>query len=235
MRNWPRYIATLKMLLIASMQLIGMAAYADKPAADPARFEGEVAGIEQRDRVAPPPEQGILFIGSSNIRKWDVQESFPGLTVTNHGFGGSHASDSVFFFDRLVVPAKPKLIVFHAGGNDLSYGRSPEQLVGDVKAFIEKTHAALPKARLIYLGPFPAPIRVGLRGQFAETARLIRAAIHGDRLVSFIDPGPALLTKSGEVQPQLYENDRLHLNKDGYALLTRFTNRAIRREFARAR
>lgn len=222
----------LRLLAAPLLLFFSLGAHADKPPENPARFEEEIAAIERRDRLAPPAQGGILFIGSSNIRKWEVREAFPDLPVTNHGFGGSHASDSVYFFDRMVTPVAPKLVVFHAGGNDLSYGRSPEQLVADVKEFISKLHAALPRTRLIYIGPFPAPVRAGLRDKFVATERLARGAIHGDRLVSFLDPGKALLAHDGAIRPELYESDRLHLNRDGYALLTRYADRPIRRAYA---
>ena len=39
--------------------------------------------------------------------------------VTNHGFGGSKVADSTYFYDRLVTPFSPEVIVIFAGTNDI--------------------------------------------------------------------------------------------------------------------
>ena len=202
---------------------------ADHAPADPSRFAGEIATMEKQDAAMTPPQNGIVFMGSSNIRKWPLTDSFPGLPALNHGFGGSQLSDCVFYFDRLVVPFHPKLVVLHAGGNDLSAGRSPAQIAADLQAFAAKMHAALPGVRLVFIGLIPAPIRVGLTEQYHETTRLIHALARQDRLITFLDPARALLSHKGEIRPELYVEDHLHLNANGYALLTRFVAGDIQR------
>lgn len=225
-----RFKAVVVRSVVAStLCLLPVRLLADQPPADPARFATEVASLEKRDASTPPPQNGILFIGSSNIRKWPLAESFPGLPVINHGFGGSQLSDSVFYFDRLVTPFHPKLVVLHAGGNDLAAGRSPAQITADLQAFIAKLHSALPGVRLIYVGLIPAPIREGLRDQYHETTRLVRALVRHDRLVTFIDPEKALLSEEGEIRPELYIEDHLHLNAKGYEILTRLVSRDVQR------
>lgn len=214
-RPWARALGVLTFALLPHKVL------ADTPAADPARFELEVAGIVTHDDATPPPQHAALFIGSSNIRKWPVEQAFPGIPVINHGFGGSQVSDSVYFFDRLVTPYKPKLVVFHAGGNDLAAGRSPAQIADDLDAFIKELHKALPKTKLIYVGLIPAPVRWGLRDQYHETTKLITARLRKERWVTFIDPEKALLSPQGEIRPELYIEDHLHLNISGYAILTK--------------
>src|SRR5262245_57010070 len=81
-------------------------------------FANEIQAFEASDKTNPPPQHGILFIGSSSIRLWKtLAADFPGRPVINRGFGGSQIIDSVNYFDRLVLPYHPKLIVFYAGGN----------------------------------------------------------------------------------------------------------------------
>ncbi len=215
-------------LLPVAFCLLPATLFADQPAADPARFAAEIAAIEKHDASVPPPQSGIVFIGSSNIRKWPLFESFPGLPTINHGFGGSQLSDCVFYFDRLVTPCRPRLVVLHAGGNDLAAGRSSAQIAADLQEFIARQHAALPGVRLIYIGLIPAPVRWGLRDKYHETTRLVRALIRHDRLVTFLDPEKALLSRKGEIRPELYVEDHLHLNAEGYANLTHFVSRDAR-------
>ena len=192
------------------------------PPPDPKRFDAEVAAILDREAAQPPAQGGILFIGSSNIRKWPIKAAFPDLPLINQGFGGSQATDSTYFFDKLVLPFHPKLIVFHAGGNDISAGRTPKEVASDVEDFIARVHSELPEAKVIYIGLFPAPIRWQMEDKFHETTRLLTAALRHDRKVTFLDPEKVLLSSEGTIRPEIYEPDRLHLNADGYAIMTKW-------------
>src|SRR4051812_22210224 len=64
-------------------------------ARDYAKWEKEVAAYEAADRKSPPPKGGILFIGSSTIRRWQTLEAdFPDRKVINRGFGGTEIVDA---------------------------------------------------------------------------------------------------------------------------------------------
>lgn len=214
-RDLSRALCTLVLFLLPC------ALFADTPPPDPARYNGEVGGILDREAAQPPPQGGTLFIGSSNIRKWPILAAFPDLALINQGFGGSQVTDSTFFFDRLVLPFHPKLIVFHAGGNDLAAGRTPSEVAADVEEFVKKAHAELPDTKVIYVGLIPAPIRWQMEDKFHETTRLIAAALRHDRKVTFVDPEKLLLSPEGTIRPEIYESDHLHLNAQGYEIMTK--------------
>ena len=74
-------------------QAAGEPAKAAAPAAD--RWESAVAVFEAADKKSPPPKDAVLFVGSSSIRLWDLEKSFPDLATINRGFGGSQMSDAV--------------------------------------------------------------------------------------------------------------------------------------------
>ncbi len=57
--------------------------FASATAAD--RWEAAIQQFEERDKTSPPPKGGIVFIGSSSIRRWDLGQYFPGLPVVNRG------------------------------------------------------------------------------------------------------------------------------------------------------
>ena len=62
---------------------------AEKPVAKSARWEKEIAAFETADRANPPAKGGIVFVGSSSIRKWtSLAADFPAYPVLNRGFGG---------------------------------------------------------------------------------------------------------------------------------------------------
>lgn len=184
------------------------------------RWESDIAAYEAMDRKSPPVQDGIVFIGSSSVRLWDVRKSFPDLPVVNRGFGGSQLADSVRYADRILIPYRPKTVVLYAGDNDLAAGKSPEQVLADYKAFAAKVHGALPDTRIVYVAVKPSPKRWALIEKIRETNRLIRAAAEQDPRQVFVDVEKPMLTAEGQPRAELYRPDDLHLNDEGYKLWT---------------
>ncbi len=58
-----------------------------------AKWEKEIVAIEAKIESGASPQECVLFVGSSSIRKWNLKESFPDLLTSNHGFGGSQMAD----------------------------------------------------------------------------------------------------------------------------------------------
>ncbi|MBN1854589.1 MAG: hypothetical protein JW829_17795, partial [Pirellulales bacterium] len=58
------------------------------------QWEQEIRAFEALDRVRQPPQEAILFIGSSTIRRWEtLAQDFPEHKVVNRGFGGCQIVD----------------------------------------------------------------------------------------------------------------------------------------------
>jgi lysophospholipase L1-like esterase len=207
--------------LLVALALVAQS-FASAAQPDFARWEKEIAGIEQRDAQQKPMAGGIVFVGSSSIRLWELDKSFPDLPVANHGFGGSTIADSVHFFDRLVTPLKPKTIVFYAGDNDLANGLSTEQVHDDFDAFLGLVNEKLPEAKVIYLPIKPSPSRFKLLEKQQQANKAIKQSLasktkHG----VYLDTVAPMLDDNGQPRPELFRNDKLHLNDTGYELWTK--------------
>ena len=80
--------------------------------AAPEKWAKEIEKYAQADALKAPAKGGVVFIGSSSIRRWtSLATDFPGVTLLNRGFGGSELPDSVFYADRIVIPYAPRLVV----------------------------------------------------------------------------------------------------------------------------
>jgi lysophospholipase L1-like esterase len=201
--------------------LAALTALATARADDPPRFalwEREVRAIEESDRRQPPPQGGIVFVGSSSIRLWDVKKSFPELPVVNHGFGGSQIADSTHFAARLVTPLKPRLVVFYAGDNDLFFGQKPERLRDDFRAFAQAVHKDLPKTKIIFLAIKPSPSRWNLIDAQRRANEMIAAVCRADERLLYLDVATPMLGADGKPRPELFVKDGLHLSEAGYRL-----------------
>src|SRR5688572_26948363 len=142
LRPRPYIVAGLLCALAASGQIAAPA----PPGLDLAKWEAEIRAFEEADRQSFPSPGGIVFTGSSSIRLWKtLAADFAGLPVLNRGFGGSQIREVTAFADRMVIPYRPRLIVFYCGSNDVVSGRAVPDVVGDLQAFVRKIHAALPQ------------------------------------------------------------------------------------------
>lgn len=182
------------------------------------RWENEIQAFERQDAKHRPPENAVLFVGSSSIRLWKLEESFPDLKVINRGFGGSQLADAVHFAERIVIPYRPRLVVLYAGDNDLADGKKPEQVLADFKQFAAKVNTALPETRIAYLAIKPSVQRRALIDRVRETNAAIEQFITGDERVTYVDVFQPMLTADGQPRPELFRADGLHLNKEGYKL-----------------
>jgi lysophospholipase L1-like esterase len=186
---------------------------ADRP------FAKEIQAFADRDRTNPPPKGAILFIGSSSIRLWKtLAEDFPNHKVINRGFGGSQIIDSVNYADRIALPYRPKHIIMYAGGNDINDGKTPEQVFADFKAFAARIRAKLPTTRISYISIAPNPKRWAQVERIRAANAMIEEYTRRDPLLSFINVFPAMLGPDGNPKPDIYVEDRLHMNANGYAI-----------------
>ena len=189
-----------------------------KEAPDPLRFEKEIVKFEQADAANMPAKGAALFVGSSSIRGWKLGESFPEYVTINRGFGGSSASDVVHYVPRIVWPYKAGVVVFYAGENDISAGRSAEEVLGSVKEFVRLVREKQAGVKIVLVGIKPSPLRWDHRLEFRRANRLVEKWARGQRGLVFVDVEPAMLDEDGVVRGELFKSDRLHMNEKGYEL-----------------
>ncbi len=182
-------------------------------------WENEINAFAEIDRKQTPPENAVLFVGSSSIRFWEnLRQSFPDLKVINRGFGGSRLEDVNFFFDKIVLPYKPKTIVLYAGENDVNDGIAPETVAENYRKFSKMVRDKLPKTKIFYVSLKPSPSRWKLADNFRKTNELIKAEIAKDKNAKFVDVWTAMLNEKGEPMPDIFVGDNLHMNEKGYAI-----------------
>ena len=183
------------------------------------QFEPEIRAFEASDRAAMPAPNGIVFVGSSSIRRWtSLAADFPGLPVLNRGFGGSTFPEANHYVSRLVLAYHPRTVVVYEGDNDIATGRTPQQVLADYHEFVRLVRGALPSARIVVVGIKPSPSRWQLADQQREANRLLREAVAMDTLQSYVDVFAPMLGAGGRPEPSLFVSDSLHMTPAGYAI-----------------
>ncbi len=198
---------------------IGTIAFATVDDVAFAKWEKDIAAIEAKIQSGESPQGSILFVGSSSIRLWNLKESFPRHVTSNHGFGGSQMADSVHFFERIVAPVKPSVIVIYAGDNDLAQKKSPQTVAEDFAQFVAKVQEQLPECRkVIYVAIKPSVKRWALADTIKVTNQLIETNCMKDDRLHFLDIWTPMLDAKGQPRPDLLLEDGLHMNADGYQI-----------------
>ena len=182
-------------------------------------YEADVQQLEIKLKALPPASDRVVFYGSSSIRLWTtLAKDFPQINTLNLGFGGSTLAACAWFFERLVVPVKPRSIVFYAGDNDLGDGRHPEEVYLFFSAFAEKLSQTLPGVPLSFLSIKVSPSRWNIAGQIQLTNKLIINEIGKYPDYQYIDMTTPLLGANGRPRQELFEPDGLHLSPAGYQI-----------------
>jgi lysophospholipase L1-like esterase len=217
---------SLRLVLALTLLLPAGAAFAAEAVTN--RYSRSIEAFEAQDAAKPPPAHPVLFLGSSSFTLWkDVGAAFPDLPVLNRGFGGSHLSDQLFFFDRVAKPYAPSKVVIYCGENDLAGGKSVEQVVADGRALFERLEAAVPNVPILYVAMKPSLARWKLWPKFQEANALFRDECAKKPNRRFVDVTAAMLGADGQPLPDIWKPDGLHMNEKGYALWVPILRKAL--------
>ncbi len=204
--------------------VFGCTLYANEPREiDLNRYDQVIGKFKFRDKVFPPAEGSIVFVGSSSFWLWNtrVNNDLSPLTIVPRGFGGSTMPDLLHFSDRIVIDYKPRAIVLYEGDNDIGYyGHSPEQVVENFQTFIDKVAAELPGTRIYIVSIKPSFLREKSWPVQDRANQLLEKLCEQNSLLTFIDTATPMFDSDGKLRKDLFIDDDLHMNKKGYELWT---------------
>lgn len=195
------------------------------------RWEKTIQDFEDWDSKNSFPLNAALFVGSSSIRLWATRQYFPEFPVINRGFGGCHISDVNYFAHRIVLPYKPKVIVFYAGDNDIAGKKTPQRVFDDYRKFVKLVHKKLPATKIIYIGIKPSLSRWSLWPLMNETNLMIKKFSDQDERLSVFDSASPLLGSDGKPDAGFFLKDNLHLNSKGYDMWTAKLKPIVKKAF----
>ena len=184
------------------------------------RYWDDVEIIKKYDQLYSPPRNPILFTGSSSIRKWnDLERTFSNYTVLNRAIGGAVINDISFYLKPLVLIYKPRQVVLYVGENDLpDTASTPDSIFNRTKALLRTIRDSLPGVPIVYISIKPSPVREKYINKAIASNELIRNFISTQTNMSFVDVFKRMLTKEGKPRPDLFVEDMLHMNEQGYSI-----------------
>ena len=191
-----------------------------KKTLDLSRFESEIKNMEEGNREFPKPKGAVLFTGSSSIRFWKtLSEDFSPIPVINSGFGGATIAEINYYFQRILSPHKPRLLVFYAGENDLSNPEvSIDSVLNDFNHFRDSADRYLPDCRFYFISVKPSPSRWHFQEKFTEANNRFKQICDQEEKWTYIDIVSDMLNSDGNPLQEIFRSDKLHMNSQGYLI-----------------
>ncbi len=191
-------------------------ALAQKPA-----FYDEIQGFKKQDSIAMPPKNAILFVGSSSFRLWtNLKEDFRMHSVINRGFGGSSLPDVIRYANDIIIPYQPAQVLIYCGDNDLAASDTvTSQIVFErFQKLFDTIRKQLPNTAIAFVSIKPSPSRAQLLPKVIAANDLIREFLKKHPKTAYIDVYSAMVDQQGNPKPDLFVDDKLHMNQKGYAI-----------------
>jgi len=182
-------------------------------------YAGDVATIKKYDQMFVPLSHPIVFVGSSSIRKWQhLQVAFGSYNVLNRGIGGAVVDDIIYYLNDLVFSYNPRQIVLYVGENDLvNESETADDILNKTITLYKDIREKLPDVPIVYISLKPSPSRDKYQEKCIKTNSLIRDFLSKEKNVVFVDIFTPML-KDGKSRPELFVQDMLHMNPEGYAI-----------------
>jgi len=186
-------------------------------AQDPTRFKNEIKELFQKEHQFDSGKRLVLFTGSSSVRMWkDVADYFPEYNVINNGFGGSHFSDLIYYYEELIPKYNPDYLFIYEGDNDIATDKKPGKILREARFLIGRIQQDLPETKVVLISAKPSVARWHLNKNYQKlNKKLERFAKKTDNL-EFADVWNTMLDENGQVFTDVFLDDNLHMNKKGY-------------------
>ena len=182
----------------------------------------------------------IVFYGPSNFTRWSamwehtpLREALVGNSgapcAVNRGFGSTCAEHQLYYYDRMVRPLAPKVLVYSPFGNYRAFGYSLEETWFLAQRVIQYALTDFPDIRIYLCGhqhhrtETEAALDHARRGNALLKAY---AAEHPNcRFVNVFDHKPLQ-------DPDIFVADGVHYNQRGYDLYRDFFAEVLKDELA---
>jgi len=212
------------LILLVSLALLSCSPvkkYQDLP--EVLAWENDIQKFEELDKSETYQKDAVLFAGSSSIKLWSTLESdMSPYPVIQRGYGGAKLSDFAVYTDRIFAPHPCRAIVLFIA-NDITGSesdKSPKEVASlfrYVLQVIRKTH---PETPVFWIAITPTAARWSAWNEIQEANEMIKNVCEHNRNTWFIRTDFAFLDRDGKPRTELFIEDKLHLNQQGYAIWT---------------
>ena len=179
---------------------------------------------ELRRRAAVEDKEcDVLFFGSSSIRLWStLQEDMAPLKVVNRGYGGAMLRDMHYNYKTVLDDYRPRAFVFYCDNDLGGFGRDlqPTQLFDLYRLLVERLKVDYPDTPIYILSIKFNENRAHKREEHRLFNAIMADYAKCEAAVTFVNVNTPLLNSDGSVNNDYFEEDLLHVNREGYRVWT---------------
>lgn len=187
----------------------------------PYHYERSIRIYKALDQFNPPPENPVLFVGSSSFTKWNtLEDDMKDLNAINRGFGGSTVEQVMHYFNDIIIPYSPSKIVFYEGDNDIAYRMPVDDFSDSCRTFIDTVHQVFPKTEIFLVSIKPSPARQRHWQNMKKANEKLEKLSMEYNFVHYIDVASSMIDQTGNIRTDIWMHDDLHLNDKGYRIWT---------------
>lgn len=185
-------------------------------------FWNEISAFVKQDSINKPKDGIILFVGSSSFRLWtDLKKDFNNETIVNRAFGGSKLIDIIRYKDQNLLNYHPSKIVLYCGENDVASSDKVDgkEVFKRFKTVYNLIRKQYPNVPFVYVSIKPSISRWSMKDRMIDANQRISSFLNHKKKTTFINIWGAML-ENGEPKKDIFREDKLHMNKKGYAIWT---------------
>ena len=161
-----------------------------------------------------------MFVGSSIFQFWThLTDQMAPLPVLNRAIAGFTTVDMLEQMDRLVLPYKPRIVVFYCGSNDISAGDDAQPVIDRTKRFLKILGEKLPDTFVYYTSINKAPEKMDRWNIVDAVNREMERYSRETKTLGYIDLNPVLFDGQGALRMNLFLPDGLHFRPGSTAYL----------------
>ena len=193
--------------------------------------ENAVAKNERLEKDTYDNYTEYLFLGDSITNNYTLQKYYPEYPIINSGIGGDVTKNILNNLDNRVFKYKPKKVIILAGINDLKRFEEPEYVAKNIEEIALKIKKKLPKCEIYIESIYPVneswikdydePVQ--------DTDILIKNIKKTNKKLKKICEkynykylNVYSILQEEDILIKKYSNDGLHLNEEGYRVVTDF-------------
>ena len=186
------------------------------------RYQGDINRYQKENKRLKDLSCDVLFLGSSSINLWDtIYEDFAPLKLIRRSYGGATLRDMIYNYNTIAKGYTPKSILLYVE-NDLGNhkeGVNAVKCFDLFRIFIDKLKKDYPNTPLIVVSLKPSQHKAEqLKDQLLVNALLEENATAQG--YTYIDITKVMYDEAGNLRTDIFKEDNLHMNAEGYKLWT---------------
>ena len=120
----------------------------------------------------------------------------------------------------VIYPYQPSQVVIYCGENDftISQNTNADTVFNRFSKLFGMIRKNIPKAHILFISIKPSPSRAKYMPEMVRANELIRKYLKRRSRTGFVDVYNKMLLDDGSPMQDIFLNDKLHMNKKGYAI-----------------